>query len=207
MVQAKLLDIAVREFGLKGPEGVSTRDLASAAGTAMSSITYHYGGKEGLYLAAAEHIAAEMERGMAPVLDADPPTDPVTARADIHRILGVFAAKLMEQSHDSSWSLFIMREQMRPTEAFDRLYAGPMGRISERLVADVHLATGAPLPDAQLVAVMLVGQVVVWRGSRALAERIVGCPTDDTLVARITARLRTNTDCILDRLADPQEPQ
>ena len=53
-----ILIFAVREFGSKGLDGASTRGIAEAAGTAMSSITYHFGGKEGLYLAAAEHIAA-----------------------------------------------------------------------------------------------------------------------------------------------------
>ena len=60
MVQSRLLDIAISEFGAKGLEGASTRGIAAAAGTAMSSITYHYGGKEGLYLAAADRIAERM---------------------------------------------------------------------------------------------------------------------------------------------------
>lgn len=54
MVQQRLLEIAIREFAAKGLDGASTRGIAAAAGTAMSSITYHYGGKEGLYLAAAD---------------------------------------------------------------------------------------------------------------------------------------------------------
>ena len=36
----------------------------------MSSITYHYGGKQGLYLAAARHIADQMGERMAPALAA-----------------------------------------------------------------------------------------------------------------------------------------
>jgi len=43
-------------------------EIAAAAGTAMSSITYHYGGKEGLYLAAADHISSRMAEGMSPAL-------------------------------------------------------------------------------------------------------------------------------------------
>ena len=41
------------------------RAIATAAGTTMSSITYHYGGKQGLYLAAARHIADQMGERMA----------------------------------------------------------------------------------------------------------------------------------------------
>ena len=64
MLQSRLLDIAISEFGTKGREGASTRGIAAAAGTAMSSITYHYGGKEGLYLAAADRIAERMTAGL-----------------------------------------------------------------------------------------------------------------------------------------------
>jgi len=60
MVQNRLLETAIREFGAKGRDGASTRDIATAAGTAMSSITYHFGGKDGLYLAAADHLAEGM---------------------------------------------------------------------------------------------------------------------------------------------------
>ena len=88
MVQQRLLEIAVREFGLKGLEGASTRGIAAAAGTAMSSITYHYGGKEGLYLAAADHIAAQMggRDGAGAIPDRDVGDDPDEARAAIQTI-------------------------------------------------------------------------------------------------------------------------
>src|SRR3546814_10523816 len=54
-------------FGRKGLDGASTRGIAKAAGTAMSSITYHYGGKEGLYLAAADYIVSQMDDGAHPI--------------------------------------------------------------------------------------------------------------------------------------------
>ena len=66
MVQHRLLDIAIAEFAAKGLEGASTRGISAAAETAMSSITYHYGGKEGLYLAAADYIAAQIGDHMGP---------------------------------------------------------------------------------------------------------------------------------------------
>ena len=52
----KLIHAAIERFGKRGFDGVGTREIAAAVDTPMSSITYHFGGKEGLYLAAAEHI-------------------------------------------------------------------------------------------------------------------------------------------------------
>lgn len=90
MVQQRLLDIAIAEFGARGLEGASTREIARAAGTAMSSITYHYGGKDGLYLAAASYIAEQIGDHMAPVIrDEGIPADtsPDDARGIVHEIL------------------------------------------------------------------------------------------------------------------------
>ena len=66
MIRERLLSVAIERFGESGFEGASTRDIAQAADTAMSSITYHFGGKEGLYLACADFIA-EMADGRYPI--------------------------------------------------------------------------------------------------------------------------------------------
>ena len=211
MAQARLLDIAIREFGSKGLEGASTRGIAAAAGTAMSSITYHFGGKEGLYLAAADHIVATMAAAMGPLLAAEAGVadgDAPGARAAVHRMLGGFTDHMMGAAH-ADWSLFIVREQMEPTAAFDRLFAGPLGRMAEQLVELICTATGRPdRQRSRIAALMLIGQVVVLRASRALALRLLDVATLDRCAADIRAQLATNIDAILDRMGDePQEPQ
>ena len=111
MVQSRLLDIAISEFGAKGLEGASTRGIAAAAGTAMSSITYHYGGKEGLYLAAADRIAERMSAVMGDPLELAheiATDDAAGARAQIHRILGRLADK-MASAESADWTLFVLR--------------------------------------------------------------------------------------------------
>src|SRR6059058_78214 len=67
-INHRLLETAIDRFGRKGIEGASTRAIAAAAGTTMSSITYHYGGKEGLYLAAVRHIANQIGAHLDPAL-------------------------------------------------------------------------------------------------------------------------------------------
>ena len=205
MVQSRLLDIAVREFGAKGIDGASTRGIAAAAGTAMSSITYHYGGKEGLYLAAADHIAARMASEMDGSIDAEreiASDDPDAARAGIHRMLSTFANKMAGEA-SGDWSLFIMREQMAPSEAFDRIYAGVMGQMLETLAHLVCIASGSKDERAaRILTLTLFGQVLILRGSRATCLKLL----DHTMIepedlADIKARLRANTDAMIDRLA------
>src|SRR3546814_4367559 len=62
----RLLDAAIDVFGRRGYEGASTRALAGAAGANLAAIPYHFGGKEGLYLAAATHIAEQIGGRMGP---------------------------------------------------------------------------------------------------------------------------------------------
>lgn len=209
MAHARLLDVAIREFGSKGLDGASTRGIAAGAGTAMSSITYHYGGKEGLYAAVVRHIDADMADDLAPELTgADPAPAPPDARAGIHRMLDLLAAKFLGDEEHERRSLLIMREQMNPTEAFDTFYEGAMGQMAERMAALVRAATGTDEATAGLTAIALFGQVVVWRVSRALADRLLGGPADVARRDAARAMIARNTDCILDRLsAQAQESQ
>ena len=207
MAHDRLLEMAVREFGQKGLEGASTRGIAAAAGTAMSSITYHYGGKEGLYLAAADYIAQQME-GIAQFPEGGAfPETAEEARTALQAILGRMIDKLASKQ-TMPWSMFIMREQMNPTEAFERIYAGPMGRSMDLLVDLVCIATGRREPGVARVAVVtLFGQVLAMRAARATCARLFERPVDSPeLIAEVRARVAANTDAILDRLiAERQE--
>src|SRR3954470_19849914 len=89
MISARLLDVAIQQFGLLGFEGASTRDIARASGTAMSSITYHFGGKEGLYLAAADHIAESIAAMQAPVLGSISASGAPSREAAIEALLAI----------------------------------------------------------------------------------------------------------------------
>lgn len=209
MTHERLLDIAIAEFGLKGLEGASTRGIAAAAGTAMSAITYHYGGKEGLYLAAADRVAQRMGEDMASALDLAElraAASPAAARAGIHAILARFADKLSSPETET-WSLFIIREQMHPTEAFDRIYGGLMGQMLETLVGLIRAATGlSDEHQARLLTVTLIGQVIVMRASRASCLRLLRRgAVDAALVADLKARIAANVDAILDTMQLQQE--
>ena len=207
MAQDRLLETAIREFGTHGLEGVSTRQIAKAANTAMSTITYHYGGKEQLYLAAAERIAEVMAEEFAPVLDAEDGVDTgdrAAARAAIQRIVGRFVEK-MANSRLSDLSMFIVREQMSPTAAFDALYAGMMGRMVRRLRELVCIATEAGEEEATHATLTLIGQAMVMRSSRATVLRLFDViAIDADRLAGFRAQVAFNIDAILDRMAERQ---
>lgn len=60
-LRARLLDAARALFAEQGFEKTSTREIARRVGANVALIAYHFGGKEELYLAVMEDLAARMQ--------------------------------------------------------------------------------------------------------------------------------------------------
>jgi AcrR family transcriptional regulator len=203
----RLLEVAIDHFGRKGLEGASTRAIASAAGTPMSSITYHFGGKSGLYLAAAEHIAAIMGELMQPALEKVAEIcaggiDPAAARAALQALYGRLIEVLMSED-SAAFARFIVREQAEPTEAFERIYAGTMSQMLARAAAMLRVIAAGRLDeiDARVRALALFGQVLVFRVARAAVLKGTGWnAVTDRETAIVGAAVADHLDAIFDRL-------
>src|SRR3546814_20518988 len=65
-----LLRCALDLFGRHGFDGTSTRAIAAAAGKPMSAITYHFGGKDELNVAASRHLSARIAEPVRPTMAA-----------------------------------------------------------------------------------------------------------------------------------------
>ena len=201
MISARLLDVAVEQFGSLGFEGASTRAIARASGTAMSSITYHFGGKEGLYLAAAEHIAAGIAARQKTPLEAARAAAEGPREAAVGALLALLDsfAQMMLRAESAPWARFIMREQQAPTEAFERLWRQAMEPVAETFVALVRRARPDLVEEeARATAVLLFGQAMILRGGRASVTRVMRREAlDDEAGALLRARIRANALCIL----------
>jgi AcrR family transcriptional regulator len=202
MTSQILIETAIDQFGRHGFEGASTREIARASGTAMSSITYHFGGKQGLYLAAADHIAACVKQIQGPALEGAREIVRNGTRDEaieaLLRVLDGFAL-MMISPQTEAWSLFITREQQNPTEAFDRLYTGVMQGVVEVFVALLgRIRTDLPEREVLALGLMLFGQCLVLRVCRAAVTRILSVETiDEPTQKLLRARLRANALCIL----------
>lgn len=202
MLQERLLTVAIEQFGHYGFDGASTRDIARASDTAMSSITYHFGGKEGLYLAAAEHVARNIASFQAPLCDKAASqaatADRTEATALFLDILENFT-ELMLRPESENWALFIVREQQQPSEAFRRIYSGCM----EKIIDTGLLLLSRARPDLddnerRALGIMLFGQALVLRICRASVQRIMGCQAIGDRESQLLRRqIRNNARCIL----------
>lgn len=203
-IDARLLQTAVEHFGNAGFDGTSTRDIAAQAGTTMSAITYHFGGKEGLYLAAAEHIAAQIGERMRPAFvsttGSDAPRSPQSAEDAVLTIVDHFT-QMMVQPESESWARFIVREQIDPSAAFEKLYGGAMGMLLDHLSTLIVRSSDRTLKrvTARVMAIAIVGQALVFRFARATVMRAtewqaIG-PKESAAIRRV---VRAHTRAILD---------
>jgi AcrR family transcriptional regulator len=182
-METRLIEVAIDLFGRDGMNAVGTRAIAEAAGAQMSAITYHFGGKEALYLACAKHITAEMRERIAPVLElarraCTESGGGAEARDAILAMLGGLV-DIMMNDDIAPTVLFIVREQMNPTPAFAILFEGAMQPVVERMEQLLQRIARHRLTHDQLRihAVALVGQALTFRFARATLMRATGWET------------------------------
>jgi TetR/AcrR family transcriptional regulator, regulator of cefoperazone and chloramphenicol sensitivity len=172
--------------------------------TVAQRISRAKGSKQGLYVAAARHIADQMGERMAPALAASEkgrPEDesPDAALAALLTIIDRFV-EVMVHPESAAWARFIVREQMEPTEAFDLLYGGVMGRLVDHLSSlIIRISRGhCDAAEARLKTLAIVGQALVFRVARATLLRAMGWTDVDAGGAvAIRSIIRAHTSAIL----------
>lgn len=208
-----LVAAALEVFGRDGFHGASTRALAQAAGVNQALIGYHFGGKQGLYLAVFERVADGLRREMGPTI------------VEVHeRLAGLkqtrggaaerhaLALELLEQvlvrfvealssPESAGWGRLIVREQQDPTEAFDLLYGGFMERGLDLIAQLVRtLQPRLSRRDVRLLVMTLVGQVLVFRVAREAVRRQLGWENVEAKEIRaIQRRIRENCRALFAR--------
>lgn len=119
----KLISIGARLFGLNGYNGVSMRTLSDVSGTNLATVSYHFGGKKGLYEAILYAILARKEKIF-------PSEESIQARIDmmetgelsdfnlISWFIKTFVKGLIGEP-DTVWAVIIInRELAQPSELY-----------------------------------------------------------------------------------------
>ncbi|RCS25720.1 DUF1956 domain-containing protein [Phyllobacterium salinisoli] len=175
----KLLTKSIEIFGRYGFDGATTRMLSEAAGVNQQAIPYYFGSKEGLYIAAAEHIGAAISAHVSTLRDRTrsrlaeaEATGMLIGREEARSLLTEVLqtiATLFVSRESEPWARYLIREQMEPTEAFKRVYGGvmkPMLEVIGRLVA-ILLDDVPGSQRVRLRTMALLGGVMVFRVAHA----------------------------------------
>lgn len=193
----RLIHAAIERFGKRGFDAVGTREIAAAVNTPMSSITYHFGGKEGLYHAAAEHIFDHLRARLGTEYSQFPDDDatPEQRRAAICAIIRS-AGEFMLSDESAPFALFIGREQQDPTPEVRELMQAKIMPMIDALSRQVAiLRPELTVDEAKAVTVFLFGMAITLRHSRASLGLLLDCETFDP--ATRTMLLGRLEDCVL----------
>jgi len=179
-----LIEAALVEFARDGFHAASTREIARSSGANQALIGYHFGGKEGLYLAVfqfiAEQIQARVGSAIVPIETylAELRDDKALTKAEREQCIAHFMrlvegmVHLHTDPHTMPWAQLILREQRSPTKAFDILYEGFMNRylsLVTRLLQ--RLRPDLSRDEAALSVMTILGQILVFRIARSTLLR------------------------------------
>jgi AcrR family transcriptional regulator len=198
----KLIHTALTLFGAYGFDTTSTRDIAARTGVALPAITYHFGSKEGLYRACAEHVVeryrTSMQAGVA-AIQADMPRTRDSARAALRQVIAMLATILLDTADDDGWMTFMLREMNGAGLAHDLLYRN-LWEPGLTLVAGLVTAVqgrSEPTAEDRLEALLLLSSFSAFGPARRVALDFGRWPTiDRALVDAIVGRLQARVDSL-----------
>jgi AcrR family transcriptional regulator len=196
---------ALQLFGTKGFEGTSTREIAASAKANIGSIAYHFGGKDGLRMAAADYIVETMEQVARPVLGAIDQSlatgmTPEMAEKQIIAVVEGMVGFIVARPEAGEIVQFVLRELASPTPALDRIYSGLFEPIHKRLCRIWEQATGEPAESdrTKLTTFTLVGQVIYFRiGRLAVVRRMGWTEIGQGEAAQIIETVKNNVEAII----------
>ncbi len=209
-----LINTAMEIFGRDGFHATSTREIAAQAGVNQALIGYHFGGKEALYLAVFDNIAAGMSQRLGPIATkinselnhlekegVDKPNDYLALLLQLIEAL----IRMFANQQTSSWARLILREQQSPSPAFDIIYEGLMGKmlhLTTYLVSRVNKIEPQS-EEAKLLAITIFGQALVFRASRAAILRYMGwTDISDKEIVVILEQVKSNISSMFTEVLD-----
>jgi len=202
-----LIEAAITEFARDGFHAASTREIARCAEANQALIGYHFGGKEGLYLAVfqfiSEQIQARVGSAVGPIEAylAELGDDKALTRAQREQCISLIMrlvegmTRMFSDPHSKPWAQLILREQQAPTKAFDILYEGFMSRylgLVTRLIQ--RLRPDLSRDEAALRVITVLGQILVFRVARStllrhMSWQDVGPDEVEMIIQQIKANL------------------
>ena len=98
------------------------------------------------------------------------------ALSALQQLIASFASLFVESDEPKAWAQLIMREQAKPSDAFDLLYDGHIAQVQEiftQLIA-ARLGIAGDSDEAKLRGHALFGQILIFIVSRESVLRHLG---------------------------------
>jgi AcrR family transcriptional regulator len=169
-----LILAAIELFGRDGYAAVSTRALSERAGTNVSSIKYHFGGKKELYRAAivyvTEQVKPRIEFAMAALTQARSLAgdDPALQARLIKQLIDNLLKFFLGSEDIPHFMPLVMREFLIPGPYFETFYEALPRRLHELFCELVAMVEGSDPQDETTIlrAHALMGQIMIFHVAR-----------------------------------------
>jgi len=184
--RAKLLHHALQLFAERGLNGTSTRDIAQAAGTNVSAISYYFGDKAGLYRAVFfEPLGDLCRRGSSFEIAGS------TLAERLRRYFTEFLAPLQLGDELRLVMRLHFREMIDPTGLWAEVVENEFKPQHAALVSMLQAELGLPEPDADLhrLVFSLVGMPVHFFVGLDVIDQIAPEVIDGAAVDLLAERL------------------
>lgn len=177
-----LIEAGLALFGEYGFKATSTRMLAEHANANVSAIPYYFRSKEGLYTAVIDYIAEQIQlklgHSYTSVRAALEKSELNNNEAQTHLVtmMEALAHLFVESDEAKSWALIILKEQIKPTPAYDILYDNVIKHEHQVLSTLIARMIGCK-PDAEIAVIKahtLIGQVLIFLSARETLLRRLG---------------------------------
>src|SRR5438067_7023582 len=159
----RLLEAAEEVFAQKGYEAASVDEITKRAGANRAAISFHFGGKERLYIETVKYAHRTCHEGVPfPEYPAGTPA--------VERLRGFIRTMVqrMVAEPDPSATQVMMREMAKPTEACVEVVREYIRPIADILVGilDELLPPGTPHAAHYLTGFSIVGQCLFYKHNR-----------------------------------------
>ncbi|MBO6827393.1 MAG: CerR family C-terminal domain-containing protein [Sneathiella sp.] len=179
---AKLLEIAGPLFADRSFDSVSTREIADRAGVNLSAISYHFGGKEGLYRAVFQKIVDDlsfvreflhgfMEENLTQATG-DAGQQRYMFQTIAHLIVGA-----VTNPQNPRWRMkLMMRELQEKGPCFDLVYEGHADIVHGEIARLVAVTTGhsEASADTRILSHAMIGMCLQFGLNEAFLSAQLG---------------------------------
>ncbi len=186
ITRQKIIRAAARIFAESGYDGASIRNIVVKADVNQAAISYHFGGKDGLY-------RAVLQMGLKALLEDEASTSGKGAQlareAALHAFIHRQLRSLLAQDEVGQYLRIFNWETVRPTPAFRQFMAEDAGPYLAGAAALVRrfLPPEATEQEAVLGALWLFGQCSIFvRNREQLSQPPLGFKVDPKFVAALS---------------------
>jgi AcrR family transcriptional regulator len=176
----RLLEAAEEAFATKGYDGASVEEITRKAGANRAAISFHFGGKERLYIETVKYAHRLCHQGV-------PFPEWPEGTPAVERLRGFIRTMVtrMVAEPDPYATQVMMREMSQPTEAcveVVREYIRPTADVLVGILLDL-LPPGMPHETLYATGFSIMGQILFYKQCRPVARLLIGAEAFDRLSA------------------------